>query len=256
MNDTLSPKVFLLGGYDLEMLTIKQLLEDKGDCVIIDKLLNWDNAFLSAYSKELSQYVSQTIYGIELVADIPIPENCHIIDHHNQKEDSPCALEQVAALLGITLNRYQLLVAFNDKGYIPAMQAMSATPEEIELVRRNDRRAQGISNRDESLAEQSIANHLTKHGKLIVVYSLTPRFSCICDRLFPYHCLLIYDDDVWAFYGEGKTKLVNQLKDDILKRNIYYGGGENGFVGSVNGAFTQEEIFHFVEQQINKYEYI
>ena len=256
MNDTHSPIVFLLGGYDLEMLTIKQLLEGKDDCVIIDKHLSWDNAVLSAYSDELSQYASDTIYGIELQEDIPLPENCHIIDHHNQKEDAPCALEQVAALLGITLNRYQQLVASNDKGYIPAMLAMSATQEEIELIRRNDRRAQGISPEEETKAELSIAKNLSRHGKLTVVLSLTPYFSCICDRLFPYHSLLVYNEESWTFYGEGKEKLVNQLKEETLKKTIYYGGDENGFVGSVNGAFTQEEIFHFVEQLKTEYEHI
>ena len=254
MNDTQSTKVFLLGGYDLEMLTIKQLLEGQDDCVICDHHLRWDNAFLSAYRDELSQYDNQTIYGIELKADLPIPENCHIIDHHGEKEDAPCALEQVAALLGITLNRYQQLVASNDKGYIPAMLAMSATPEEIETIRQNDRRAQGISAKDELLAELSITDHLSRHGNLTVVYSLTPCFSCICDRLFPYPSLLVYNEDVWSFYGEGKDDLVNQLKEDILRKTIYYGGGVNGFVGSVTGAYTQEEIIHFVEQLKNKYE--
>ena len=78
----------------------------------------------------------------------------------------------------------------------------------------------------------------------------------LTDRLFPYQCLLVYNEDVWTFYGEGKDELVKELKEDILKKTIYYGGGEYGFVGSVTGAYTQEEIIHFVEQLKNRYEQI
>lgn len=256
MNNTQSTLVFLLGGYDLEMLTIKQLLEERDNCVVIDKHLKWDNAVLSAYREELLQYATYPIYGVELVDDIPIPDNCQIIDHHNQKEDSDCALEQVAKILGVTLNRYQQLIAANDKGYIPAMLNMSATQEEIAMIRRNDRHAQGISLEDEMLAEQSITNNLSKHGILTVVYSLTPCFSCICDRLYPYQCLLIYNEDSWTFYGEGKTELVNLLEEDVAQKKLYYGGRKNGFVGSVNNVYSPKEISHFVEQVKKRYERI
>ena len=256
MNDTQSYQVFFLGGYDLEMLTIKQLLEGRDDCVVLDKHLSWDNALLSAYQYEISQYVSQVIYAIELQIDIPLPDNCHIIDHHNQKENSKSALEQIANLLGITLNRHQLLVAANDKGYIPAMLAMSATQEEIELIRNDDRHAQGISPQDEIWAEQSINNNLSRYGPLTVVYSLTPCFSCICDRLYPYQNLLVYNEKNWTFYGFGKYELVEQLKEDISQKKIYFGGGEKGFIGSVKEAYTKDEVFSFVEQIKYKYEHI
>lgn len=256
MNNTQSYPVFLLGGYDLEMLTIKQLLDERDDCVVIDKHLKWDNAFFSAYQDELSLYAHHPIYGVELVADIPLPDNCYIIDHHNQEENNDSALEQVAMILGVTLNRYQLLVAANDKGYIPAMMAMSVTKEEIQKIREMDRSAQGISHEDELLAEQSIFSNLSRHGVLTVVHSLTPHFSCICDRLFPYQSLLVYNEDVWTFYGEGKAELVNLLKEDVAQQKLYFGGGEDGFVGSVKGAYTKEEIFNFVQQIISKYEQI
>ena len=256
MNDTHPYKVFLLGGHDLEMLTIKQLLEGREDCVYIDKHLKWDNAFLSAYKDELSHYTNAPIYGIELQEDIPAPKHYHAIDHHYQKEDMPCALEQVAAILGVTLNRYQLLVASNDKGYIPAMLSIAATQEEIEAIRRNDRLAQGVSPEDEKKAEASIAHHLSRHGSLTLVHSLTPCFSCIVDRLFPYHSLLVYNDQEWTFYGEGKNELVAQMREDIHKKKLYFGGGANGFIGSVEGAYTKDEIHSFVEQISIKYEQV
>ena len=247
-------KVFLLGGYDLEMLTIKQLLEARTDCVVIDKRLSWDNAFLSAYREELSLYNDKSVYAVELQDDLGGQYQVTFIDHHNGMESNPSSLEQVAAVLDASLNRFQQLVAANDKGYIPGMMAMSATREEIDEVRRNDRKAQGVSEEEEKLAELSIASRLTHHGHLIVVRSLTPRFSCICDRLFPYHSLLVYDDASWAFYGEGKTELTKCFSADITLKKVYYGGGDFGFIGSVKCAYSREEIIHFVEQMKCLYE--
>ena len=254
MNDTQPYLVFLLGGYDLEMLTIKQMLEAREGCVIVDKQLRWDNAFLSAYKDELLQYADHDVYAVELRDDMPIPVHCHIIDHHGQREKNPAALEQVAAILGVTLNRYQQLIAANDKGYIPAMIAMSATPEEIETVRKNDRQAQGVGLDDELKAEQSIATNMSKIGQLTIVHSLTHRFLCISDRLFPYQSLLIYDESSWSFYGEGKAQLVAQLREEITQNKVYYGGGEKGFIGCVRNAYSRDEIFHFVEQIKKGYE--
>ena len=144
MEDTESHKIFLLGGYDLEMLTIKRMLMDRRDCVVIDKHLRWDNALLSAYKNELEDYDDSPIYGIELKEDILVPSNYIRIDHHNDLNCNTSALEQVAEILGVELSRYQQLVAANDKGYIPAMEAMGATETEIENIRMTDRVSQGI----------------------------------------------------------------------------------------------------------------
>ena len=162
MNRTPLHRLFLLGGYDLEMLTIKQLLEDRNDCVVADKHLYWDNALLSAYQEELLEYADCEIYGIELRENITVPDNYISIDHHNDRSSGPSTLEQVASILGVTLTRYQQLVAANDKGYIPAMKALGASKEEIDEIRRKDREAQGVTEEDELLAEQSIKNHLDR----------------------------------------------------------------------------------------------
>ena len=106
-------KVFLLGGYDLEMLTIKQLLEARTDCVVIDKRLSWDNAFLSAYREELSLYNDKSVYAVELQDDLGGQYQVTFIDHHNGMESNPSSLEQVAAVLDASLNRFQQLVAAN-----------------------------------------------------------------------------------------------------------------------------------------------
>lgn len=213
--------LFLLGGYDLEMLTIKQMLEGKAGCIILDKHLQWDNARLSSYQDELCRFASYDIYGIELQEDIPLPRNYHRIDHHNDWADKPSSLEQVAEILGETLSPYQQLVAANDRGYIPAMLALGASQEEIDDIRRKDREAQGVTEEDETLAEKAIAESLYIYKGVTVVKAFTSRFSPICDRLYPYKRLLIYTDAEWMFYGEGKEKLVRLFAEDISQKKYF-----------------------------------
>ena len=256
MKNTRETKLFLLGGYDLEMTTIKHLLEGRNNYVVADRHLNWSNAQLSTYQQELNEYADCNIYGIELKEDIPLPPHYHRIDHHNDWNDKPSSLEQVAELFGVSLNWHQQLVAANDKGYIPGMKALGATEQEIEEIRRLDRAAQGVSEEEERLAEQSISKHLIKLDNLWIVYSFTSRFSAICDRLFPYRRLLVYTDAEWMFYGEGKAKLANLFEEDIKQSKMFHGGGENGYIGSVAHAFGKEEILVTVDKIKKIYESI
>lgn len=239
-------KLFLLGGHDLEMLTIRDLLEKREDCLVLDKELSWSDAYLSAYQEELEEYAGMQIYGVELQEDIDVPADYFRIDHHNDFAALPSAIEQVAACLKISLNRRQQLIAANDKGYIPAMKALFATEEEIAEIRRADRMAQGVTEKDEELATISIARNLEKCGGLLVVKSLTSKFSPICDELYPYTSLLVYTDREWIFYGEGKEKLVDLLSDEVAKKKVFFGGGANGYVGAVKDAYSVEEIDEFI----------
>lgn len=246
--------LFLLGGYDLEMLTIKQMLEGKAGCIILDKHLRWDNARLSSYQDELCRFARYDIYGIELQEDIPLPRNYHRIDHHNDWADKPSSLEQVAEILGETLSPYQQLIAANDRGYIPAMLALGASQEEIDDIRRTDREAQGVTEEDETLAEKAIAENLYIYKGVTVVKAFTSRFSPICDRLYPYKRLLIYTDAEWMFYGEGKEKLVRLLAEDISQKKVFHGGGDNGYIGAVQYAYDKTAIEKFIKQTIKEYE--
>ena len=252
-----SHSLFLLGGYDLEMLTIKRMLEGKNDCLVMDKQLRWDNARLSAYLDELSQFADyNNIYGIELQEDIPLPQNYQRIDHHNDWTDKPSSLEQVAEIMGVELTYFQQLVAANDKGYTPAMKALGASEEEMDEIRRKDRAAQGVTDEDERLAELSVSQHLFRHTGLLVVNSLTSRFSPICDMLYPYQRLLIYTDAEWMFYGEGKAKLVKLLAKEIQQKKVFHGGGDNGYIGAVQKAFPKQQIISFVNYIIQEYEHL
>ncbi len=144
------PFIFLLGGHDLEMIEIRKILSSN-NILCVDNNLQWDNVRISQYKNVLNDH--DYFVGIELQTDIEPPNQYLLIDHHNENAGKPSAIEQVAALLNIQLTRDQQLIAANDRGYIPAMLEMSATPDEIADIRRRDREAQGVTEEDERLAE-------------------------------------------------------------------------------------------------------
>ncbi len=246
----MSKRIFLLGGNDLEMTTIKNLLVNAGEQFETHDL-RWDNAKLSSYEKTLEEYGNSPdyqIYGIELNEDILHPDNYVRIDHHNDFANKPSSLEQVATLLGLAMDRHMQLVAANDSRYIPGMIKLGASREEIDDIRRADRAAQGVSEGDESLAEKSLESCEGNIYDLYVVKSLTSKFSTICDRRYPYRRLLIYNDDVAEFYGEGVNDLTSLFKSELDAKKMYHGGGDSGYLGTVSGAYSKEEIAGIVDK--------
>lgn len=239
---------FLLGGADLEMQTIRDVLV-RQDIPFADHHLRWDNALLSSYQKELKEIKEgQTIYGIELREDILPPACYRAIDHHNGLSSFPCALEQVMEILQLPMNRYEQLVSANDKAYIPGMLAQGATSEEIATIRLADRKAQGVTEEEEHLAERAIADNKEFVNGLIIVHALSSRFSPICDRLFPYHKLLVYTDSEWMYYGEESTKVRELFSNELAEGNLFYGGGEQGYVGIKQNVYDKNEILEMVDQ--------
>lgn len=248
--------VFLLGGHDLEMETIKDVLS-QGGYSFIDKGLTWQTAKLSQYKEEIVNAAAEgkTIYGIELVKDIPTPNGYNSIDHHNDRSDSPSSLEQVASLLKLPLTRWQLLVAINDKAYIPGLATAGATVDEIDTIRTADRKAQGVTAEDEQQAINDIANGMSTIGDLVVVKTTCRHFSAICDRLYPYKRLLVYNDHEWTFYGEGAERVYHSIgflsAYEGVRKHIYRGGGSHGYVGLTAGCYSAMEVKEMTERIIN-----
>ena len=238
---------FLLGGHDLEMLEIRAIL-DAHDLKHFDNNLRW-GARLSSYKDVLND--SDQFVGIELIEDIPVPEHYTIIDHHNERSGERSSIEQLAQLIGIELNDYQKLVAANDRGYIPEMKALGASSEEIEMIRKADRKAQGVTEKDESLAAMSVSKNLHLDDDIIIVESLTPRFSAITDRLFPYEKLLISFNNNFLYLGKGVKEISILLNQFISQNKMFHGGGDNGFIGSADGALTPSETDSIKTMVIN-----
>lgn len=226
---------FLLGGRDLEMKTISDILSTYfSKDIIFDIHLRW-GANLSCYQQYFDDV--HTFVGIELNKDINPPKNYLEIDHHNEFSSNPSALEQIIKLLHtefniqIEITRHLELVSANDCGYIPAMIELNATPQEIDNIRRLDREAQGVTANDEKLAEKSIKDNLTIIGGVSLVKSFTDHFSSITDRLYPCEKLLIYTNTELTYYGLGVSLLLKAF-DFLIKQNkAYSGGGSNGYFG-------------------------
>jgi hypothetical protein len=242
-----SPFVFLLGGHDLEMIEIKKILSSK-NLLCFDKNLQRNNAQLSQHKEVLND--QDYFVGIELESDLTPPSKYKLIDHHNQNAGNPSSIEQVANMLNIQLTREQQLVAANDRGYIPAMIEMGATPYEIAEIRRRDREAQGVTAEDEWLAEASIRDQMRVIKGITVIRSHTPRFSAIYDRLYPCSKLLIYTDNELAYYGDGVPALIHAYQHLITQKKAYYGGGSNGFFGIYKNKFTTEGLIQLRQEII------
>ena len=133
------------------------------------------------------------------------------------------------------------------------MLALGATDEEIRRIRRADRRAQGVTEEDETLAEKALAENLSRIGDLIVVKALNSRFSPICDRLYPYCSLLIYTAAEWMFYGDGAQQIRELFREEYHKGKIFYGGGPNGYVGAKASLYTEPEICKMIKKIEQKY---
>ena len=251
-------KIFLLGGFDLEMSEIRNMLEEN-NIQYFDRSLTWSNAYLKEYAHELDIYGNNedvNIYGVELQEKgfDSIPSNYFRIDHHNEMSNHPASIIQVAAVLDIPVSHYRQLIAANDSGYIPGMTSMGATPEEINAIRQLDREKQGVTVQDEEMAVKAIENRTIEQG-IIVVKSETNRFSPVCDRLFPYEKLMIYTDDELMFYGQGKDRLTVHFDSEIKAGKMFHGGGAEGYFGTAKAVFSVKEIISLkneIVQLINK----
>ena len=246
--------IFLLGGYDLEMLAIKNILLQEGfieQKSIFDKKLKW-GAKLSSYKEELQQLTSHTIiYGVELEEDIIPPANYKRIDHHNDFSDKEASIVQVLKLLGKELTREQELIAHNDVGHIKAMECFGATKEEIVDIRQRDRATQGVTVEDEAQALKEI-EQIKKENKIYVLKTSLDKFSPIVDN-FDKRPLLLYSKNSLTYYGDIEF-LKKHYKEQVKKNQAYHGRGFFGFdstyVGSILSNRLAKEIVEMKKEKI------
>lgn len=253
-------KVFLLGGHDLEMAEIRRILE-VSKIQYFDRNLKWETARLSAYADILNN--KNEFIGVELDIDITPPINYKSINHHNTYSSNSSSLEQVCELLNIELTREQQLIAANDKGFIPAMEAIGATQYEIDRICALEHIAQGITEEDEQLGERSIKENLTTEKGITVVKSLTPHFRTITEKLYPNSKLLIYNKTELNYYGIGAKKLAYIFKELIDEKSAYSGGSGDGYFGINSKGMAQfgnvkavkEKIINILTMDTKTYSY-
>lgn len=217
--------VFFLGGRDLEMETIRELLEEHAPGRFVDKGLRW-GAKASDYRSEIASALERNLRPvlIELDRDLEVDQNrVIVVDHHGRRagSDKQTSLEQVFHLLQLPAGawtRSLQLVAENDRGAIDALRQAGATPEEIVEIRNRDRRAQGVTLADERSAEQAVsAASRDPESGLTVVRLPHGRTSPVTDFLDPAyggpgcHNLLIVSPGEVNFFGSGE--IVERLDD-------------------------------------------
>lgn len=221
---------FFLGGHDLEMEAIRDLLITRAPDRVFDKRLSW-GAKASAYREEIERSMASglTPVLVELPDDMGLRDAIVIVDHHGERagRDAPTSLHQIFRLISApreAWTRWLDLVAANDRGHIREMRRIGATEEEIRKVRSADRAAQGVTPIEDQVAEDAVRNaEAYCDGKLVVVRLPHPHASAAADRLEmradpPENVLVLSPHEV-NFFGSG---------DLVRNLNARYPGGWSG----------------------------
>lgn len=211
---------YFLGGRDLEMQAIAELLAAHAPGRFLDHGLSW-GAAASAYAAAIDACIAagQQPVLVELHWDLPqaLRQAVVLVDHHGDRagENVPTSLEQVFARLELPAaawTRRLALIAANDRGHTRAMQALGGTAEEIRQIRAEDRAAQGTTEEQERLAAEAVAcRRLLANGRLCVVALPHNRTATVADRLDAvqggpgYDNLLVVAPQELNFYGDGRV---------------------------------------------------
>lgn len=249
------PYVFFLGGYDLEMTVIRELLEKHAPDRFHDRQLEW-GARASGYRGEIQACLAagQTPVLVELETDMVLDSRkVVVIDHHGRRagSDRPTSLHQVFELLGLPAElwtRRHALVAANDRGHIPALAELGASRDEIAAIRAADRAAQGITSEQEREGERA-ARHaeVLADGQLTVARLAHDRTATVADRLDPlldgpgFRNLLVLSPRQVNFFGSGEW--IERLAGEFP--GGWYGGAlpERGFWGH---SSPPEDVLSFL----------
>lgn len=212
------PCLWIVPRNDLEATEIIRLLEQFGERVIVSQLAwgaSWERLeprVVDQVEQLLRVLPDLRVFGVELGGKTRWGgEN---IDHHqwamDDRSSDRSSIEQVADILGHKLNRYERLVAANDKGWIPALLAAGASQGEVEAIRLADRCAQGVTPDQEAQAVHDIAE-ATWQGRRVLVPCPHGSSSAITDRLYGrYDEALVCDsgaDPKWIYYGPRARKI-------------------------------------------------
>lgn len=233
---------FCLGGHDLEMIAIADLLLIHLPSEYFhDRNLTW-GAAASAYREVLDRY--RPVVLVELKDDLP-PEYSRDgltgIDHHNETANRPCALRQVFDLLELPAEEWTRefdLIAANDTGHARGMLRLTppATLEEMREIRRRDRAAQGITDEEERQGEEAAkAAEVRLGGRLTVVTIPHDRTATVADVLSEelggpgYETLLILSPSETTVFAPGAV--IERLSQRFL--GGWWGGDlpRRGFFG-------------------------
>lgn len=207
---------FFLGGADLEMQTISELLREHAQ-VVHDLQLPWTRATTAQYAREIHDAAQRGNVPVLVELRDPdrlAPGSTIVIDHHGDAagHDRPTSLEQIFSLLSLPIEHWSrrlALVAANDRGHVSAMLELRATPEELRRIRAADRAAQQITEADEAAAEVAVAARERPRERLALVRAPHARVAAVTDRMDArlggpgYENLLVLSPGEANLFGEG-----------------------------------------------------
>ena len=236
-SEKLATHSFFLGGYDLEMVTIRDWLRRQG-ARLFDKQLTW-GARASSYADEIATELAagRRPVLIELEDDLGLhlggaSEQVIVIDHHGPRagKNAPTALRQTFELLSGRQGewtRWFELVDANDRGHVRAMLECGAAVDELRSVRAADRAAQGVTDEQEQAGRRAAEQaKRMSDGLWTLVRSPHGRTSVIADSLDRslggpgFDHLLVLWPEGQQFFGVGRV--VTAL--DVRFPGGYFGG--------------------------------
>lgn len=245
-------KIWIIPVNDLEAVEIRNLLQAHGQTVVTSQQrwgARWENleaGVVAQVENLLQEHPNSEVIGVELGG---IPRwNGRNIDHHRYGEgdrtNESSSLEQVATELGVGLNRYLQLVAANDKGWIPALQATGAKTGEVDAVRQSDRCAQGVTPDDEAQAVRDLASAEWR-GRKVLVHCPKGSTSAHTDRLYgQFDECLTCGPDKWIYFGPRHHQLHELVHSQSLGNERDWVGGkpESGYAGFVTPSEAAQDV--------------
>jgi len=249
-------RIWIIPVNDGEAIEIRNLLADADERIATTRQAwgaTWQRlepGVVVEIEKFLSETPDAEVIGVELGG--PARWGGKNIDHHcyqgDDRSNPKSSLEQVADLLGVKLSRFQLFVAENDKGWIPAMEKAGAHPDEIKIVRAQDRLAQGVMPDDEAQAVRDIASAEWR-GKKVLIRCPMGASSAHTDRLYGQYDEALTIDGVsgkWIYFGSRHQKFYTLTEGGAEGARWVGGQPESGYSGVERPLeLTQEVILKF-----------
>ncbi len=245
-------RAWIIPQNDLEAVESINLLHRSGERVFISQQAwgaSWENLeseIVSSIEEILAQDAYCQVIGVELSGT---PSwNALTIDHHAQGDREivhESSLEQVACMLGEKLNRYQELVAINDRAYITGMVKNGASQGEITAIRQADRCAQGVSPDQEAQAIRDL-DEAQWLGRKVLVNCESNAIGAYTDRLFGQYdeCLLVMTDKC-VYFGARAKEVHEKFK---VKSSDWLGNQYAGFVSP--SEETQAGLINYFKGEI------
>ena len=237
---------------DLEAEEIVHLLDEQKQQVLISRQ-RW-GATWAGLEPEIQEYLGEQrkgrpaprIIGVELGG--PNPYGALDIDHHKYRDEdrfqAKSSLEQIADLLRVELSPRQRIVAVNDRAYIPGLRREfpDISKWELAAIRREDRRAQGVTMEQEKQARKDVAGALVENGRCLLALTARPNSAHFDFVLLETAAteVLAMSPELWQYTGPRATL----FRREAWAENHWTGGEEEAgyFCLERPGAMSEKRM--------------